>query len=379
MLPRPTREVYPARQLAIPAAMLVHGEAVDGLAWAAGRGAHPSLVYLDPPYLTGRTFHLTGQATVGDQTIPFARVAYVDRDANGLEGYLDGIRPVLTAAHTLLVPDGSVLVHTDHRVTPYLAVLLDGLFGLGDRWLANSPGFRNELVWTYGLGGSSRRVFSRKHDTILWYSRSDTWFFDPPMVPATSQRLAGQMKKATDVLDIPAINNQASERTGYPTQKPLALLRLLINALCPPGALVADPYGGSGTTALAAVQCGRAALSIDRGDDAIHIQRQRLLAHGGAVEVVRLLPDTPVEAATRGVTVTRLPGGGLQIQSPTPLVFVATGTRTDDDTFAAQHWWHASRRRPDGTLTDALHTVELPAAPTVLWRNLEGAEGCTEA
>jgi DNA modification methylase len=101
------------------------------------------------------------------------------------------------------------------------------------------------------------------------------------MVPATSVRLKGQLKKMTDVLDVPSINNMAAERTGYPTQKPLELLRILVSACCPPGGLVLDPCCGSGTTLVAAVESGRAAIGIDRSDAAIRTAERRLAAVRG--------------------------------------------------------------------------------------------------
>ena len=96
------------------------------------------------------------------------------------------------------------------------------------------------------------------------------------MVPATSNRMKGMLKKATDVLDVPAINNMARERTGWPTQKPLALLELLVRACCPPGGRVLDPMCGSGTTLVAAANTGRRSIGLDRLADAVSIARTRL-------------------------------------------------------------------------------------------------------
>ena len=113
------------------------------------------------------------------------------------------------------------------------------------------------------------------HDVIFWYTKGARWHFDPPMVPATSQRMKGKLKKAPDVLDVPAINNMAKERTGYPTQKPLALLELLVRAHTQPGDWVCDPMCGSGTTGVAALRLGRNALLGDIGDAAIAVARAR--------------------------------------------------------------------------------------------------------
>ena len=220
-----------------------------------------ALAYLDPPFGTGRDFG-----------------AYDDRWVGGRAGLLAFLRPRLELLHTLLRADGSILVHLDHRVAHEVAVMLDGIFGPGDRDPAGGPGFRNELIWSYGLGGSSPRFYPRKHDTILWYTRGTEWTFEAPRVPATSARMKGLDKKQPDVWAVPTINNLAKERTGYPTQKPLALLEPLVRAHTNPGDLVLDPFCGSGTTLVAAVRCGRRAIGIDASEEAVRVARGRLAA-----------------------------------------------------------------------------------------------------
>jgi DNA modification methylase len=218
-----------------------------------------ALAYLDPPFGTGRDFG-----------------AYDDRWADGRRGLVESLRPRLETIHALLTDDGSILVHLDHRVAHVVAVLLDDLFGPGDRDRRGGAGFRNEIIWTYGLGGSSSRFYPRKHDTILWYTKGDRWTFDPPTMPARSQRMKGKQKKQIDVWDVPAINNMARERTGYPTQKPLELLERFVAAHSRAGELVLDPYCGSGTTLVAAKALGRRALGIDASPEAVRVARGRL-------------------------------------------------------------------------------------------------------
>jgi len=218
------------------------------------------LVYLDPPYNTGS-----------------AR-----RDRNGayddawpsVGAYLEFMRPRVVEMHRVLKATGSILLHCDWRTSHHLRLMLEEIFG--------PEQFVNHLIWRYGLGGSSKRMFARKHDDILFYARSDAYHFKPPMVPATSQRMKGQLKKATDVIDIPTINNMASERTGYPTQKPLALLEMLVEACAPPGGMVADFFCGSGTTLVAAQRLGRKWLGCDASAKAVEIARRRLEDGGGA-------------------------------------------------------------------------------------------------
>jgi hypothetical protein len=225
-----------------------------------------ALCYLDPPFGTGRDFG-----------------AFDDRWEGGRAGLLAFLRPRLELLHGLLAEDGSILVHLDHRVAHQVAVQLDEIFGPGDRDPGGGPGFRNEIVWSYGLGGSSPRYYPRKHDTILWYTRGEAWTFDPPRIPARSARMRGELKKQPDVWDVPSINNQAKERTGYPTQKPLALLEPLVRAHSRPGELVLDPFCGSGTTLVAAVRAGRRAVGVDRSEHALAVAAARLRAEGADI------------------------------------------------------------------------------------------------
>ena len=230
-----------------------HGDCLD-LVDLVPRGT-VDLVYMDPPFSTGRT--QSGRA--GN--------AFEDRWPS-TASWVDFMRPRLEAVLGTLSAEGAILFHCDWRTSHHVRLMLDEYLG-EDR-------FQNQLVWQYGLGGSSPRRFARKHDDILYYSVAPTWYFDPPMVPATSNRMKGMLKKATDVLDVPSINNMARERTGWPTQKPLALLELLVRACCPPGGRVLDPMCGSGTTLVAAANTGRRSLGFDRLEDAVEIARDRL-------------------------------------------------------------------------------------------------------
>lgn len=257
-----------------------NGDAIAFLEQLQRDGLHPSLIYVDPPFGLGRTFYTasrrSGKRHAATHDPP--AVAFRDRWPDGLQGYLDWMAELLRTIRDTLHPEGSLLLHGDHHAGPYLAILCDQLFGLGERGRGNQrrEGFRNELIWTYGLGGSSPRAWPRKHDTILWYTRGTHWFFEPPRVPATSQRMRGQTKKHPDVIAIPALNNMARERTGWPTQKPVALLELLVRAHCPPGGLVVDPCCGSGTTLVAARHSGRLFAGADLAPEAVAITRRRL-------------------------------------------------------------------------------------------------------
>lgn len=212
-----------------------------------------NLAYLDPPFNTGQT--QTGLQAAYEDSWP------------DMAAYLGCMQPRVRAIHRALKPDGAILLHCDWRTSHHFRLMLDEVFGAAN--------FVNHLIWRYGLGGSSPRRFARKHDDILFYAKSVDYYFEPPRVPATSNRMRGQMKKASDVIDIPSINNMALERVGYPTQKPLALLELLVRACCPPDGVVLDPFCGSGTTLVAALNTGRRFIGIDRNPDAVRIAQSR--------------------------------------------------------------------------------------------------------
>jgi len=225
--------------------------------------ASVDFVYADPPFNTG--------------DVQSDRAgSYTDRfDSNA--DYIDWLRERVSATIPAIKPTGLIALHVDWRTSHRVRVMLDELLG-EDR-------FVNHLIWSYGLGGSSPRRFARKHDDILLYCLDpERYWFDPPMVPATSQRMKGQLKKATDVLDIPSINNMAAERVGYPTQKPLALLEVMVGACCPPGGTVLDPCFGSGTTLVAAAKLGRKWIGCDVNPEAVEIAAGRLAAQVGKIE-----------------------------------------------------------------------------------------------
>lgn len=213
------------------------------------------LLYVDPPFNTGEA----QRGAAGD----------FDDRWDDAAAYVSWLRERVAATLPAMKPTGNVLIHADWRASHHVRLLLDELLG--------AERFVNHLVWSYGLGGSSPRRFARKHDDILFYCvDAERYWFEPPMVPATSQRMKGMLKKATDVLDIPSINNMSKERLGWPTQKPMALLEVLVGACCPPGGVVLDPCCGSGTTLAAAVKLGRRAIGGDVSEKAVRIARRRL-------------------------------------------------------------------------------------------------------
>ncbi len=231
------------------------------------------LVYIDPPFDVGSDFSM--DIEVGDDSVKkkpsvVEEVAYRDTWGKGTDSYASMIHTRLKLIHDLLADDGTLFLHCDYRTSGITRLILDEIFGQ-ERIL-------NEIIWLYGLGGSSNRYYPRKHDTIFWYSKSENYFFNPPMIPATSQRMKGMDKKAPDYWDIPSINNMAIERTDYPTQKPEALLQRVIECASQPGDLVADFFCGSGTTLALAEKLGRKWIGSDLGRFAIHTTRKRLIS-----------------------------------------------------------------------------------------------------
>lgn len=244
------------------------------------------LIYIDPPFNTGRAQRGVRTRAVADEhadragfrgrryrTTATAIGAYDDR-VDDLPAWL---APRFEQALRLLAPTGSLFVHLDPREAHYVKVQLDGL--LGRRC------FQNEIVWAYDFGGRARRRWSAKHDTILWYSRDPeryTYNYDAiDRVPYMAPDLVGPEKAArgktpTDVWWHTIVPTSGKQRTGYPTQKPLGVLRRIVAVHSNPGDLVLDFFAGSGTTGEAAARLGRSCVLVDDNPDAVRIMVERL-------------------------------------------------------------------------------------------------------
>ncbi len=221
------------------------------------------LIYIDPPFFSNRVYNVIW----GDE---HEERSFSDIWEGGLDGYLIWLNARLYEMKRLLKPTGSIYVHCDWHASHYIKVEMDKTFGY-ERFL-------NEIIWQYGLGGSSPKLYSKKHDIILFYSKTNSWKFSKPMVRATSNKMKGKMKGATDVWDIPTINNMAKERVGYPTQKPEALLERIIRASSDPGDIVLDTFAGGGTTGVVAQRLGRRWIMCDQSRVAIAVTAERLKA-----------------------------------------------------------------------------------------------------
>lgn len=203
-----------------------------------------------------------------------------------MSAYLCWLAIRLLEMHRILRDDGSLYLHIDGATHTPVKLALDAIFGVVN--------CRNEIVWHYKTGGVSKRWFSRKHDTILFYSKSDRYTFHPQREKSylrhkygfnninIEEDANGYFREVAmrDVWDIPALRGNQPEATGYPTQKPLALYERIIRASSNPGDLVLDPFCGSGTTAVAAERLGRQWLMMDRWDGAYEMLIKRLKAEG---------------------------------------------------------------------------------------------------
>ena len=216
--------------------------------------------------------------------------------------YLSYMAQRIAEARRLLAPTGSIYLHCDPTASHYLKILMDDIFGMDN--------FQNEFMWYYGGGGASRRRWARKHDVILFYSKTDKWTFNADAVRAPHRWDAGQRradgserdydrgKLPDDVFVHHSLMPWASERLGYPTQKPLALLERIIKASSNEGDVVLDPFCGCGTSVVAAANLKRQWIGIDISPIAIDVILERRLAPMGIQADVRGVP-TDVDGARR--------------------------------------------------------------------------------
>lgn len=263
---------------------IVHGEALETLRTLADGCA--GLVYADPPFNTGAARDRVAtrvRASPNGTRKGFAGRTYesdVEREsgyADRFDDYIAWLRPRLVESRRVLADHGTLYLHVDPRESHYCKVLLDEIFG--------RDCFLNEVIWAYDYGGRSARRWAAKHDVILVYvrdTREHTFNADeidrvPYMAPQlqTPER-AARGKLPTDVWWNTIVPTASRERTGYPTQKPLAILRRIVAASSRPGDLVVDWCAGSGTTGAAAQELGRRYLLIDTSRDAVDVMRRRL-------------------------------------------------------------------------------------------------------
>lgn len=330
--PQATLGTTPEAQPPAPwANRLIYGDNLLAMAaLLAGDEDTPSLrgkvdlIYIDPPFDSKADYRtkvtLPGVELEQKPTV-IEQFAYSDTWSDGTASYLAMITPRLILMRELLADTGSIYVHLDWHVGHYVKLVLDEIFG--------KKSFVNEIVWCYSIGGKGDGRFARKHDTIQLYAKGDSPIFngkDPMVVmdrkPNSHMRLkvdadGREYQEKTDKksgkvyryyvdegkipedywTDIEQLNREDSERVGYDTQKPEALLRRILAASSNPGSIICDFFGGSGTTAAAAEKLGRRWITIDLGKPACMIMRKRLIDLEAKPFLYQAIGDYQVEAA----------------------------------------------------------------------------------
>ena len=243
------------------------------------------LIYIDPPFNTGkaqtrkslRTVRTAEGDRVGFQgkrytTVKLGELEYQDI----FDDFLAFLEPRLVEAYRVLKPNGSLYFHIDYREVHYCKVLLDQIFGRSS--------FLNEIIWAYDYGARTKRKWPTKHDNILWYAKDPanyTFNYDaieriPYMAPGlVGPEKASRGKLPTDTWWHTIVATNGKEKTGYPTQKPLGILRRIIAASSNPGDTVLDFFAGSGTTGAACLEQGRNFILVDDNPQALAVMANR--------------------------------------------------------------------------------------------------------
>jgi len=277
------------------------------------------LIYLDPPFNSKRTYSApVGSKAAGTSfkdmwTWDDVNEAYLEtlaEDFPALEDFINTVSIVHSSAmsayltymaqriiqmHRVLKDTGSLYLHCDPTASHYLKIILDEIFGKNN--------FRNEIIWSYKKWASAQKDFVRNHDILLRYAKSNEFIYNPQFLPRaeSTRKRFGEKKihsgakdeygkripsitldedsvgvKMSDVWEVPIIAPSAKERTGYRTQKPLALLHRIIKASSNKGDIVLDPFCGCATTCVAAEQLGRKWIGIDIEKQAVGLLMERL-------------------------------------------------------------------------------------------------------
>ncbi len=243
------------------------------------------LIYIDPPFNTGkiqkRIQLKTRLDADGDrtgfqgrryQTVRLGALGYADL----FDDYLQFLEPRLREAYRVLQPNGSLYFHIDYREVHYCKILLDLIFG--------RDSFLNEIIWAYDFGGRTRKKWPPKHDNILWYAKDPKNYIfhleSIERIPYMSPGLVGPEKAArgklpTDTWWHTIVPTNSKEKTGYPTQKPLGIIRRIVAASSNPGGLVLDFFAGSGTTGAVCLELGRGFILVDQNPEALITMEKR--------------------------------------------------------------------------------------------------------
>lgn len=261
------------------------------------------LIYIDPPFNTGRTQRLQSLTTT--RSVTGSRVGFKGQSYDTVKGtlrsyddaftdYWSFLEPRLLEAWRVLTPDGTLYLHLDYREVHYAKVVLDAMFG--------RESFLNEIIWAYDYGARSKTKWPTKHDNILVYVKDPANYVwngedvdrEPYMAPGlvTPEKVA-LGKLPTDVWWHTIVPPASTERTGYASQKPVGILRRIIQASSSPGDWVLDFFAGSGTTGAASRELGRRFVLVDSNPEAIDVMAARLAAAVDPRVTIVQAPERP--------------------------------------------------------------------------------------
>jgi site-specific DNA-methyltransferase (adenine-specific) len=249
------------------------------------KSATVDLIYIDPPFNTGKTQGRTRIKTVraddGDRTgfqgrrystVRIGTKSYRD----SFDDYLEFLEPRLAEAYRVLAPNGSLYFHIDYREVHYCKLLLDSIFG--------RECFLNEIIWAYDYGARSKSKWPAKHDNILFYVKDPRRYIfhyeAMERIPYMAPGLVGPVKAArgktpTDTWWHTIVPTNGKEKTGYPTQKPLGIVKRIIQTSSSKNSLVLDFFAGSGTTGAACLELGRQFILVDNNPEAMEVMVKR--------------------------------------------------------------------------------------------------------
>lgn len=235
------------------------------------------MIYMDPPFYSGAKYF-------SRRSDGLKKLAYSDVWGSGLLEYLEMIAKRILIARELLSDDGLIWIHLDYRAVHYVKIIMDEIFGMEN--------MVNEIVWGYRSGGASGRRFARKHDTILLYSKTKEYKFNPQKEKSYNRGALPYNFKGVqeyedekgwytlvnmrDIWEIPMVGRTSGERTGYATQKPEELIRRMVLASTDVGDLCGDFFAGSGTLGAVCMGLGRSFVLCDKNEDACRIMVDRL-------------------------------------------------------------------------------------------------------
>ena len=260
------------------------------------------MIYIDPPFFTRSSFNASVSVRdSGGTSHKVHHLAYDDKFDRSLEYYIENMTVRILMMKDLLAADGLMWIHLDWHSSHYVKLVLDELMG--------EKNFVNEIIWQYKSGGSGKRHFARKHDTILVYSKTSDYYLDVPKEKSYNRdrkpyRFRGvaeykdeggwyTMVNMKDVWNIDMVGRTSAERTGYATQKPLELMKRIIAASTEDGDLVGDFFCGSGSLPEAAHLLGRKWIACDSEEMAAAMSRRRLKKSGAEFRFVRLEEARP--------------------------------------------------------------------------------------